>query len=38
MNLGTGWRKYGLAGRLVILGSLIRRGSAGTVGIRIADI
>ncbi|GII03948.1 PPOX class F420-dependent oxidoreductase [Planobispora takensis] len=28
-------RKYGLQGRLVILGSKIRRGSAGTVGIRI---
>jgi PPOX class probable F420-dependent enzyme len=31
-------RKYGLAGRLVILGSRVRRGSAGSVGIRIADI
>ncbi|GAA3441558.1 PPOX class F420-dependent oxidoreductase [Planomonospora venezuelensis] len=29
-------RKYGLQGRLVILGSKLRRGARGTVGIRIA--
>ncbi|MDB1090043.1 PPOX class F420-dependent oxidoreductase [Streptomyces sp. ACA25] len=28
-------RKYGLTGRLVLLGSRLRRGSGGTVGIRI---
>ncbi|GAB3818930.1 hypothetical protein GCM10027605_72330 [Micromonospora zhanjiangensis] len=28
-------RKYGLIGRLTLLGSRLRRGSAGTVGIRI---
>lgn len=31
-------RKYGLIGRLVILGSRLRRGSAGTVGIEITPI
>ncbi|MGV9303374.1 MULTISPECIES: PPOX class F420-dependent oxidoreductase [unclassified Nonomuraea] len=30
--------KYGLQGRLVILGSLLRRGRTGTVGVRITDI
>ncbi|MFD1935781.1 MULTISPECIES: PPOX class F420-dependent oxidoreductase [Nonomuraea] len=30
--------KYGLQGRLVLLGSLLRRGRTGTVGVRIADI
>ncbi|MBG0832506.1 PPOX class F420-dependent oxidoreductase [Planomonospora sp. ID67723] len=29
-------KKYGLQGRLVILGSRLRRGGRGTVGIRIA--
>ncbi len=28
-------RKYGVVGRLTLLGSRLRRGSAGTVGIRI---
>ncbi|MFF3846727.1 PPOX class F420-dependent oxidoreductase [Streptomyces sp. NPDC002328] len=28
-------RKYGISGRLVLLGSRLRRGAAGTVGIRI---
>jgi uncharacterized protein len=29
-------RKYGIVGRLTLLGSRLRRGPAGTVGIRIA--
>ncbi|GAA2364894.1 PPOX class F420-dependent oxidoreductase [Nonomuraea africana] len=31
-------RKYGLQGRLVLLGSRLRRGATGTVGVRITDI
>ncbi|MFZ2512415.1 MAG: PPOX class F420-dependent oxidoreductase [Gordonia sp. (in: high G+C Gram-positive bacteria)] len=31
-------RKYGLFGRLTVLGSRLRRGSAGTVGIRVHDV
>ncbi|WP_431928090.1 PPOX class F420-dependent oxidoreductase [Nonomuraea jabiensis] len=31
-------RKYGLLGRITLLGSRIRRGSTGTVGVRITDI
>lgn len=31
-------RKYGITGRLAILGSRIRRGAAGTIGIRISDV
>ncbi|MGW4792301.1 PPOX class F420-dependent oxidoreductase [Nonomuraea sp. NPDC004297] len=31
-------RKYGLMGRLTILGSRLRRGAGGTVGVRITDI
>ena len=31
-------RKYGLAGRLTILGSRLRRGASGTVGIRVSDV
>ncbi|MGW0805674.1 PPOX class F420-dependent oxidoreductase [Nonomuraea sp. NPDC002799] len=30
-------RKYGLIGRLTLLGSKLRRGSAGTVAVRITD-
>jgi PPOX class probable F420-dependent enzyme len=29
-------RKYGIAGRLVLLGSRLRRGEKGTIGIRIS--
>ncbi|MGW3338705.1 PPOX class F420-dependent oxidoreductase [Streptomyces sp. NPDC001009] len=29
-------RKYGIAGRLTLLGSKLRRGTEGTVGIRVA--
>ena len=28
-------RKYGIAGRLALLGSLVRRGRSGTIGIEI---
>lgn len=31
-------RKYGLTGRLVTLGSRIRRGADGTIGIRVRDV
>lgn len=31
-------RKYGLLGRLTVLGSKLRRGGAGTVGIRVRDV
>ncbi|WP_214323173.1 PPOX class F420-dependent oxidoreductase [Nonomuraea sediminis] len=31
-------RKYGLVGRITLLGSKLRRGSTGTVGVRITDI
>ncbi|UQE75485.1 MULTISPECIES: PPOX class F420-dependent oxidoreductase [unclassified Gordonia (in: high G+C Gram-positive bacteria)] len=31
-------RKYGLLGKLTILGSRLRRGSSGTVGIRVRDV
>lgn len=31
-------RKYGLAGRLTVLGSRLRRGRTGTVGIRVRDV
>jgi PPOX class probable F420-dependent enzyme len=31
-------RKYGLMGRITLLGSKLRRGSTGTVGVRITDI
>ncbi|GAA4911886.1 PPOX class probable F420-dependent enzyme [Nonomuraea thailandensis] len=31
-------RKYGLVGRLVLLGSRLRRGDTGTVAVRITDI
>ncbi|MER6947314.1 PPOX class F420-dependent oxidoreductase [Nonomuraea sp. NPDC000554] len=30
-------RKYGLVGRLVLLGSRLRRGRDGTVGVRVTD-
>ncbi|MEU8246018.1 PPOX class F420-dependent oxidoreductase [Nonomuraea sp. NPDC048916] len=30
-------RKYGLLGRITMLGSRLRRGSTGTVGVRITD-
>lgn len=30
-------RKYGLLGRLTLLGSRFRRGSAGTVGVRVTE-
>ncbi|GAA3954626.1 PPOX class F420-dependent oxidoreductase [Gordonia caeni] len=31
-------RKYGIFGRLTVLGSRLRRGAAGTVGIRVRDV
>ncbi|MFI6298908.1 PPOX class F420-dependent oxidoreductase [Nonomuraea sp. NPDC050790] len=31
-------RKYGLIGRITLLGSRLRRGATGTLGIRITDI
>jgi uncharacterized protein len=31
-------RKYGLIGWITLFGSKVRRGSAGTVGVRITDI
>ncbi|WP_454163755.1 PPOX class F420-dependent oxidoreductase [Gordonia iterans] len=31
-------RKYGLIGRLTVLGSRVRRGASGTVGIRVRDV
>ncbi|MFG1706368.1 PPOX class F420-dependent oxidoreductase [Nonomuraea sp. M3C6] len=31
-------RKYGLIGRITLFGSKLRRGSTGTVGVRITDI
>ncbi len=31
-------RKYGLLGRLTVLGSRLRRGATGTVGIRVSDV
>lgn len=31
-------RKYGLIGRLTLLGSLIRRGRTGTIGVKITDL
>ncbi|WP_369229919.1 PPOX class F420-dependent oxidoreductase [Streptomyces sp. R21] len=31
-------RKYGLIGRLTLLGSRLRRGASGTVGIRISPV
>lgn len=31
-------KKYGLSGRITLLGSRIRRGRTGTVGVKITDI
>ncbi|GAC58492.1 hypothetical protein GOHSU_41_00300 [Gordonia hirsuta DSM 44140 = NBRC 16056] len=31
-------RKYGIIGRLTVLGSRLRRGRAGTIGIRVHDV
>lgn len=31
-------KKYGLVGRLTLLGSRIRRGRTGTIGVKITDI
>ncbi len=31
-------RKYGLLGRLTVLGSKLRRGASGTVGIRVRNV
>lgn len=31
-------RKYGILGRLTVLGSRLRRGASGTVGIRVRDV
>lgn len=31
-------RKYGLIGRITLFGSRVRRGTTGTIGVRITDI